>query len=781
MRISCILLLFLVSSAWATMQISDKVFFAGDEYEMGDGLYSHSEIFYAARSRHYPLGDYLGARELSFGELFPEWTIGWCSACWRGYVATWDIQDGVLRLVNLAPFGLSMSIPLAGTFLPNPSKDGEPQTAAEGVRPGSRLNEPIPIERLDPTWRYPVVADWYSGDFYLTKRNYLSRGDIAFYHLVFSKGRLTRMKELNTLSLDLIRHSESLDERLSYWPSAVRKINYCKLLDEKASDELIKKVLSLRRGASVAAVNSRLGPPDSSAAADDGLRQRYYLSRIDPQREDPLDLALEFVFVADALDAIRVVMGDEDAFMRPVDRELLQAGAAGDLAKVREKLAAGADVGARNNAGDSALTLAMREEQLAVFRLLVEQGAPVDITEPQLPLDFALSQQDYALARYLIEQRGVDVNALDTHNDFSVLCYAAGRGDVEALRFLLERGACVMVDGRPLPKLLELAIGSGSLESLKLLVAAGGIEKDEYRHQYLPLSYACLTGNLEIVHYLLTLGADARNSDALATAFQRTLATACQRTAELIPILLEHGADPNHRCDSSRIPAWMLLVRSVDDGEQLLAMLRLFEHHGADFTLRDQHGGCGLHHAAGWNCPAAIEFLLAKGLPVNVKDHYGETPLYRAARDGCDKSIMALLAAGADAATCNDEGENALHLRFMAHEAPSLSVVQALIAAGAKPHARRKVRDQPIGPIDMLNPGPPASSRLSSLAIQAGDQPIDVLNYGLRGEMWLLARVMLQWTQVPATEKMRKFLNRKQANINAWRRVGDYLLALPPE
>lgn len=748
MRILYVVLMFLVSSAWATMQISDKVFFAGDEYQMGCDLYSHRENYHAMRSTEYPLEDYFDARGLSFWEVFMEWSGSTSTACRRGHVATWDIQDGVLRLINLEPepFSRRSIESLRAAF----GLTGDKQLPQDIVLPGSRINEPIPIERLDPTWRYPVVAEWYSGDFYLTKENHLLKWgyrpweDIAFYHLVFSKGRLIGMKELNTLPIDVIRHSRTIDNRLDYWPSAVRKINYCKLLDRDARYEFLEKVLSLRRGAPIAAVNNLLGPPDSSDATDDGLRQRYYLGRIDPQREDPLDLALDLFFAADALDAIKVIMGDEDAFMRPVDRELLQASAAGDLAKVREKLAGGADVGARNNAGDSALTLAMSEDELPLFRLLVEHGAPVDVTEPQTPLDFALSQHDFGLARYLIEQRGVDVNAVDAYG-FSALHHAARRRDVKMVRFLLERGGRVMADGRPLPKLLEEAVGN--LEIFKLLVAAGAIDKDENRHQYLPLVAACdLYGaDQETVRYLLALGADARNSDALVTA--------CRRAPELIPILLEHGADPNRRSDSSGIPAWMQLDFDADECEQALATLRLFEQHGADFTLRDQWGRCGLHYAADWNCPAVIAFLKAKGLNINAKDHEGVTPLHLAADDLFgQKSIMALLAAGADAAICNDEGENALHVIFD-NQWPSLPLVQALIAAGAKPHARRK----------------------------NGDRPIDVLNIKLREDMAELEQSLLLWSQVSVNEKPREMLNETQASVNALRRLGDYLATLPPE
>ena len=87
------------------------------------------------------------------------------------------------------------------------------------------------------------------------------------------------------------------------------------------------------------------------------------------------------------------------------------------------------------------------------------------------------------------------------------------------------------------------------------------------------------------------------------------------------------------------------------------------------------------------------------------------------------------------------------------NQRPSLPLVQALIAAGAKPHARRK----------------------------NGDRPIDVLNIKLREDMAELEQSLLLWSQVPVNEKTREMLNETQASVNALRRVGDYLATLPPE
>jgi len=61
-----------------------------------------------------------------------------------------------------------------------------------------------------------------------------------------------------------------------------------------------------------------------------------------------------------------------------VDNQIQTYAVAGDAAKVKELLDLGADPTARNEAGNTALQLAMRSRNLETLRLLVDAGAELD-------------------------------------------------------------------------------------------------------------------------------------------------------------------------------------------------------------------------------------------------------------------------------------------------------------------------------------------------------------------------------------------------------------------
>ena len=66
------------------------------------------------------------------------------TACWRGYVGTWKIEDDWLFLISL--------------------KEGYPQTGA------------IPLRKVNPEWETPVKATWFNGTIRIGKGKVLMGG-----------------------------------------------------------------------------------------------------------------------------------------------------------------------------------------------------------------------------------------------------------------------------------------------------------------------------------------------------------------------------------------------------------------------------------------------------------------------------------------------------------------------------------------------------------------------------------------------------------------------------
>jgi ankyrin repeat protein len=82
---------------------------------------------------------------------------------------------------------------------------------------------------------------------------------------------------------------------------------------------------------------------------------------------------------------------------------------------------------------------------------------------------------------------------------------------------------------------------------------------------------------------------------------------------------------------------------------------------GVDINVRDNNGKTPLHDAAGLGNLKAMEFLLDKGVDINVRDNNGKTPLHDAAGLGNLKAMEFLLDKGVDINVRDNNGRTPLH------------------------------------------------------------------------------------------------------------------------
>jgi len=139
---------------FATAQIPDRILYQGEEYP----LFSE------------PLEQYLRAQEPRTEALFPSV----CTACWRGYVATWEVKENFLYVTKL----------VAGTCRPDASE--------------------IPLATLFPGQTAPVKALWFSGTLRIPQGKqlrYERRGFGAVYERELSV-RIEKGRVVNEMVID---------------------------------------------------------------------------------------------------------------------------------------------------------------------------------------------------------------------------------------------------------------------------------------------------------------------------------------------------------------------------------------------------------------------------------------------------------------------------------------------------------------------------------------------------------------------------------------------------
>ncbi len=146
----------------------------------------------------------------------------------------------------------------------------------------------------------------------------------------------------------------------------------------------------------------------------------------------------------------------------------------------------------------------------------------------------------------------------------------------------------------------------------------------------------------------------------LAQAYKRTL------NKEVIHTLLEAGADPDARTDTSELTALHMLFKlhhASSHREDLLAILKDLLDHGAKAYATTNKGATALHFAAGNNDVEAIRILVdranqrrIKHLFINMRNSDGDTPLSIAYKHQSKEATTELLKLGANPLLKNNSG-----------------------------------------------------------------------------------------------------------------------------
>jgi ankyrin repeat protein len=298
---------------------------------------------------------------------------------------------------------------------------------------------------------------------------------------------------------------------------------------------------------------------------------------------------------------------------------------------------------------------------------------------------------------------GADINSRNNNNlDGPTPLLAACQSDVEEVKFLIKRGADVSVVSNHGEGLLQLAAGRGQVEVLKFLLDLDRADEepldidavDEAGHT--PLTSATSANREEAALFLLERGASTkcRTSDgqyaihyAIQNNMQRAidkilednsidnvnieddkrwtpLALACIHSAPtVVTKLLSLGADPhiaNHKTGDQPLHIALKRPREWPPADEKCSgrALDLINHKGIDLTARDASGSTPLHLASERHHLLVTKLLLSKGLSPHCEDNRGRTPLCLCSEPDI---AQALIDHGADVNHSDENGWTPLH------------------------------------------------------------------------------------------------------------------------
>ena len=265
MKTTIILVVFLCATAtFATNQTEERVAFDGSEWTIH---YLEEGDNYALP--YFPFEDYLKDNKLVFRsviEPFLKLQIGFSTACSRGYVAKWKIENDKLLLVEIG----------------NMMREYQDPTS----RP-----EIYPLELFNPSWNSPVFADWVTRKVLLGTRETQNGVELDGYaktlEIQIEKGIVTNVESKNPLFCMSTGSSYQYDRDERLEKLKPNQTAYKPLVSEEERKRFYEKVATLKRGMTPEEVTSILGEPDETTTwepkamtADDPWFKKHKIKNI---------------------------------------------------------------------------------------------------------------------------------------------------------------------------------------------------------------------------------------------------------------------------------------------------------------------------------------------------------------------------------------------------------------------------------------------------------------------------------------------------------------------
>lgn len=209
------------------------------------------------------------------------------------------------------------------------------------------------------------------------------------------------------------------------------------------------------------------------------------------------------------------------------------------------------------------------------------------------------------------------------------LSTASGLGKLQAVKVLLERGACIdALPGKSNP-LLRAVVGEHH-KVVETLLEHGAKVDDEVSDGMTPLVYAATKGYSQVVEVLLTrYGANVNACDNQGKTVLHYLATKenVRMNEKVLKSILKQEIEVDAKDKTGRTA----LHWACANGRVVLVQHLLMPSppwNCAKINLPESHGRTPLHLAANHGKQAVVEILLSKGADANARAQGGWTPLH---------------------------------------------------------------------------------------------------------------------------------------------------------
>jgi ankyrin repeat protein len=326
------------------------------------------------------------------------------------------------------------------------------------------------------------------------------------------------------------------------------------------------------------------------------------------------------------------------------NKGLICAAQSGQIEAIKLLISLGAKV--NGDQGSSPLYEAMSHKKWEAAKLLLAAGADIAKLKPNPSYLFdALASNELGILKLLIEY-GVDINAVGSYSDKTLLSEAVKNNNLDAVKLLLEHGADVNIKYYGGETALRMAIWGNNVTVVKLLLEHGADINEKDSDGGTMLHKAIYEENVGVVKLLIDSKADV-NAQSPKKDAPLNLAAENQgkykyheiennkRMLEILELLLKAGANVNiQRYYDGETPLHIVTrLAYCTEPVATNAALKLLISYGANLKIGDRNGDTPLHDAVytlrlgGKPMFEVIQILVQAGAPLGARNKYNKTPV----------------------------------------------------------------------------------------------------------------------------------------------------------